>query len=245
MRMKNIGSSNTVSEEPVPKKRRFSWTTFIGILVCIIGIGILAYPTFANWWNSWHVSGLMRNYSEAVKKIETNDYEQIMADARAFNDSLREEQYPWIITDERHEEYLSVLNIGDGMMGYIEIPSVDIKLPIYHGTDEGVLQTAAGHMEGSSLPVGGKGTHCVLTGHRGLTSAKLFTDIDQLEIGDRFEIHIFDQILIYEVDNISVVLPNELSNLSIDPDQDYCTLVTCTPYGVNTHRLLVRGVRVN
>nr|MCR4752721.1 class C sortase [Eubacterium sp.] len=143
------------------------------------------------------------------------------------------------------EEYRSILDVtGTGIMGYVEIPSIGVHLPIYHGMDESVLQVAIGHLEGSSFPVGGTGTHAVITGHRGLPSAKLFTDIDQLKEGDKFLLQILDRTMTYEVDQIRIVLPEELQDLEIDPEKDYCTLVTCTPYGINTHRLLVRGIRV-
>lgn len=177
--------------------------------------------------------------------MDAEEYERMWNDAVEYNKALLSKSNRYNMTDEQRKEYESVLDVtGTGIMGYIEIPSIDVSLPIYHGTNESVLQIAIGHIESSSLPVGGIGTHCVISGHRGLPSAKLFTDIDQLQNGDRFMIQVLDRTLTYEVDQIRIVLPSELQDLEIDPNQDYCTLVTCTPYGVNTHRLLVRGHRV-
>jgi sortase A len=151
----------------------------------------------------------------------------------------------WILTDQEKEEYNSLLDVsGTGIMAYIEIPRINVVLPVYHGTNEDVLQTAVGHLEGTSLPVGGAGTHCVLSGHRGLPSARLFTDLDKLTSGDTFVLNVLDEVLTYEVDQIRIVLPSDLSELVIEDGKDYCTLVTCTPYGINTHRLLVRGKRI-
>ena len=177
--------------------------------------------------------------------MDAEEYERMWNDAVEYNKALLSKSNRYNMTDEQRKEYESVLDVtGTGIMGYIEIPSIDVSLPIYHGTNESVLQIAIGHIESSSLPVGGIGTHCVISGHRGLPSAKLFTDIDQLQNGDRFMIQVLDRTLTYEVDQVRIVLPSELQDLEIDPNQDYCTLVTCTPYGVNTHRLLVRGHRV-
>lgn len=178
--------------------------------------------------------------------MDAEEYERMWNDAVEYNTNLLSKSNRYNMTDEQRAEYESILDVtGTGIMGYIEIPSIDVSLPIYHGTNESVLQIAIGHIESSSLPVGGIGTHCVISGHRGLPSAKLFTDIDQLQNGDRFLIQVLDRTLTYEVDQIRIVLPSELQDLEIDPNQDYCTLVTCTPYGVNTHRLLVRGHRVD
>ena len=228
------------------KKRRSSTrSTIILFVILLAGIAILLYPTFSNWWNNFHQTRAIAGYVEAVANMDAEEYERMWNDAVEYNKALLSKSNRYNMTDEQRKEYESVLDVtGTGIMGYIEIPSIDVSLPIYHGTNESVLQIAIGHIESSSLPVGGIGTHCVISGHRGLPSAKLFTDIDQLQNGDRFMIQVLDRTLTYEVDQVRIVLPSELQDLEIDPNQDYCTLVTCTPYGVNTHRLLVRGHRV-
>lgn len=173
------------------------------------------------------------------------DYDKIWNDAVEYNKELQTRSNHWFLTEEQQEEYESMLNVsGNGIMGYVEIPSIKVSLPIYHGVDEGILQVAIGHIEGSSLPVGGKGSHCVISGHRGLPSAKLFTDLDQLAEGDIFMLRVLDETLTYEVDQILIVEPDDMSALEFDGEKDYCTLVTCTPYGINSHRLLVRGHRI-
>lgn len=176
--------------------------------------------------------------------LDDEEYEKIWDDAVKYNLGLIGEQ-KWVFTEEEKEEYNALLNVsGNGIMGYVEIPSINVSLPIYHGVDEAVLQIAIGHIEGSSLPVGGANTHCVISGHRGLPSAKLFTNLDQVKEGDLFMLQILDETLTYEVDQIRIVEPADLTNVVIEENQDLCTLVTCTPYGVNSHRLLVRGHRV-
>ena len=180
-----------------------------------------------------------------LPKLDDKQYEHMWDDAYEYNEQLKSKSNRWIMTDEEREEYESLLDVSDnGILGYIEIPKIKVSLPIYHGTDEGILQIAVGHIEGSSLPVGGPGTHAVLSGHRGLPSAKLFTNLDELVVGDEFLIRVLDETLTYEVDQIRIVEPDDLSDLEIEEDKDLCTLVTCTPYGINTHRLLVRGHRV-
>ena len=177
--------------------------------------------------------------------LDNDLYEALWADAQAYNQTLLEKPDRYLITEEEQAEYEALLNVsGNGIIGYIEIPSIGCSLPIYHGTDEAVLQIAIGHIEGSSLPVGGESTHSVLSGHRGLPSDRLFTDLDQLREGDTFLLRVLDETLSYEVDQILIVEPYEMGALSIETGKDYCTLVTCTPYGINTHRLLVRGHRV-
>ena len=207
----------------------------------------MVYPTFADWWNSFHQSRAIASYADQVSQIDDADYEQMLKDARAYNTKLRKKgDARFIMTDEERKEYESLLSVDDsGIMGYIDIPKINVSLPIYHGTSEAVLQVAVGHIEGSSLPVGGKGTHCVVSGHRGLPSAKIFTDMDQLQEGDIAQITVLDEILTYEIDQIRIVMPNELEELAIDPRKDYLTLVTCTPYGINSHRMLVRGHRID
>lgn len=218
----------------------------------LAGLSVLLYPFIANQWNSYRQSKLMSNYQEGVAEKDANgeiDYEAEWAKAKAFNDNLM----PMILPDsfavaeasDRDEAYMDCLNInGDEIMGIVEILKIDVELPIYHTTDEDVLEKAAGHLEGSSLPIGGESTHAVISAHRGLPSATLFTDLDQLEEGDHFLLHILDDTLCYEVDQINVVEPDETDLLSVVEGEDLVTLLTCTPYGVNTQRLLVRGHRV-
>lgn len=214
--------------------------------VVVIGVVMMAYPTFSDWWNDMHQSRAIAGYVEQVSDMSRQNSDALWSAARAYNEKLSKKSGDrFLLTDEEKAEYERTLNVtGTGIMGYVNIPKIGIELPVYHGTDPAVLEIAIGHIEGSSLPVGGKGTHCVISGHRGLPSAKLFTDLDQLQEGDTFQLQVLNRTLVYEVDQIRIVLPDELSDLAIDPDKDYCTLVTCTPYGVNTHRLLVRGHRM-
>jgi sortase A len=180
-----------------------------------------------------------------VAHIDDSEYKQILEEAKQYNDKIAHTGINWKLSDQEKITYESLLDInGSGIMGYIEIPRINVVLPVYHGTDDSVLQTAVGHLEGTSLPVGGEGSHCVLSGHRGLPSAKLFTDLDKLANGDTFVLNVMDEVLTYEVDQIRIVLPSDLSELTIREGKDFCTLVTCTPYGINTHRLLVRGKRI-
>ena len=219
------------------------WSTVLLLLILLAGAGLLGYPTFADWWNSFHQSRAIAGYSEQVSQIDDAEYEKMLKDAHAYNrELLKKGDGRFNMTDEERKVYDSLLDVtGTGIMGYVEIPKINVSLPIYHGTDETILQIAVGHIEGSSLPVGGEGTHCVISGHRGLPSAKLFTDLDQLQEGDIVQITVLDETLTYEIDQIRIVLPNELEDLAIDPKKDYLTMVTCTPYGINSHRMLVRG----
>lgn len=220
-------------------------STIILILIFLIGLSLVLYPTVADYWNSLHQSRAIATYAEEVAHIDTEKYTAVWQDAVAYNQSLRERDNIFILSDEQKIAYDQLLNIGgNGVMGYIEIPSIGVSLPVYHGTDEAVLQIAIGHLEWTSLPVGGESTHCVVSGHTGLPSAKLFTNLNQLEKGDTFLFRILDETLTYEVDQINIVLPHETDLLHIEEGKDLCTLVTCTPYGVNSHRLLVRGHRV-
>ena len=220
-------------------------STLLLIVALLIGLSLLLYPTVSNYWNQFHQSRAIATYTDAVVALDEDAYAQLWQDAQAYNQELLRLQDRFIPTEEETARYNALLNVaGNGIMGYIEIPAIGVSLPIYHGTSDTVLQIAVGHIEGSSLPVGGLGTHCVLSGHRGLPSAKLFTDLDQLAVGDLFTLRVLDEVLTYQVDQIHIVLPYELDLLEPDPDLDLCTLVTCTPYGVNSHRLLVRGVRV-
>ena len=219
--------------------------TIILVGIMMAGIGLLAYPSLADYWNSFHQSRAVMTYAEHVADMQTDEYERFLNSAREYNSALAETGIKWGLTDEEKTAYNEELNIdGSGMMGYIKIQKIQITLPLYHGTDEGILQTSIGHLEGSSLPVGGEGTHCLLSGHRGLPSARLFTDLDQLREGDTFTMTVLNETLTYEVDHIWIVEPEDLSHLQIEEGRDLCTLITCTPYGINTHRLLVRGHRI-
>ncbi len=225
--------------------KKSSLSTAILILVFLAGLSLLLYPSVSDYWNSFHQTKAIAAYAGQVAQLDNNRYDSLWEDARRYNQALLQKENRFELSDQERAEYESLLNVSDsGVIGYIEIPRIDCSLPIYHGTDEAVLQIAVGHIEGTSLPVGGIGTHSVLSGHRGLPSARLFTDLDKLTVGDDFLLRILDETLTYEVDQILIVLPHEIDALAIDPDQDYCTLVTCTPYGINSHRLLVRGHRV-
>lgn len=225
------------------KKKDFS--TIALIIVFFVGVSVLLYPTVSDYWNSLHQSQAIATYADSVENMDEQDYEKLWDAAVSYNQKLFQSGHGLGLKDEEKEEYNELLDVSDtGIMSYIEIPKIKCSLPIYHGTDEGVLQIAVGHIEGSSLPVGGLNTHCVLSGHRGLPSAKLFSNLDKLEEGDIFMIRTLDQTLTYEVDQIRIVLPDEVDDLKVEEGKDLCTLVTCTPYGINTHRLLVRGHRV-
>lgn len=227
------------------KIKQSTITTIILILIFLVGLSLLLYPTISDYWNSLHQSQAIASYAEQVAAMDNDAYEAVWAEAEAYNEALIKKSNRFSLTEEELEEYQSLLRVSDtNVIGYIEVTKINCYLPIYHGTDEAVLQVGVGHLEGSSLPVGGESTHAVISGHRGLPSAKLFTDLDQLETGDSFVLYILDETLTYEVDQIRIVEPQEIGELDIVEGEDYCTLVTCTPYGVNTHRLLVRGHRV-
>ena len=220
-------------------------TTILLILALFAGLSLLLYPTVSDYWNSLHASQAVADYAENVRNLEAEKYEQVLQDAKSYNQMLPYEQTTYALSEEEKEAYDALLDIsGTGVMGYIEIPTVNISLPVYHGTEDAVLQIAVGHLEWSSLPVGGESTHCVLSGHRGLPSAKLFTNLDKLVAGDKFIMRVLDEVLTYEVDQILIVEPTDVSTLIIEAGKDLCTLVTCTPYGINSHRLLVRGHRI-
>lgn len=227
------------------KKKNNNWTTVFLVLLLLAGVSLLLYPSLSDYWNSMHQTRAIASYAETVSQLDTAQYDEMWKAAQDYNRSLAQRETAFALTDEQRAEYESLLDVsGLGVMGYIEIPGIDCSLPIYHGTEESVLQVAVGHLEWSSLPVGGEGTHCVLSGHRGLPSAKLFTNLDKLAVGDTFLLRVLDEVLTYEVDQILIVEPEQVDALGIVPGEDYCTLVTCTPYGINTHRLLVRGHRV-
>lgn len=221
-------------------------TTILLVVALVIGLCLLLYPTVSDYWNSLHQSRAIASYTESVAQIDNSRYQVFLEEARDYNARLAQlEKVNWTPTDQELLEYAAILDVsGTGVMCSIEIPKIKVNLPIYHGVEEGVLQIAVGHIPGTTLPVGGESTHCVLSGHRGLPSARLFTDLDKLVVGDTFLIHVLDEILTYEVDQILIVEPYDLSALEITPGEDLVTLVTCTPYGINSHRLLVRGHRI-
>ena len=220
-------------------------STIILLVVFVLGLSLLLYPSFSNYWNSFTSSKAIGSYAAEVSGLDEDRYQHIWENAYAYNQSLTTRSNRYILTEEMNAEYQELLNVGGtGIMGYIEIASLGVSLPIYHGTSDAVLQIAVGHLDWTSLPVGGEGTHCVLSGHRGLPSAKLFTNLDKMVVGDTFILRILDEILTYEVDQILIVEPHETKDLQIEEGKDLCTLVTCTPYGINSHRLLVRGHRV-
>lgn len=223
--------------------KKHKWKIII-ILIFIVGLSVMLYPNFSNYWNSRSQSKVVASYNQALKEIPQEDYEEMLEEAKSYNEALQNIDFPFRNFDlvDGYENILDVT--GTGIMGYLSIEKINVELPIYHGTSDGVLQVGVGHMQGSSLPTGGIGNHIVLSAHNGLADAELFTNLDQLEEGDTFTITVLDQELIYQVDQILVVEPEDFSELAMDEEKDYCTLLTCTPFGVNSHRLLVRGVRV-
>ena len=220
-------------------------STILLVVALLAGVSLLLYPSLSNYWNSLHATQVVSNYAQQVQTMDRSRYETMWNDAVAYNRSLLTRSTDFALTDAQKRQYDALLNVdGTGIMGYLEIPALEVTLPIYHGTDDSVLQVGAGHVEWSSLPTGGESTHCVLSGHRGLPSARLFSDLDQLVAGDTFVIRVLDEVMTYEVDQILIVEPTDVSALTVEDGKDLCTLVTCTPYGVNSHRLLVRGHRV-
>lgn len=238
---------DTVKEK---RNRKSAFATAAVVFALLFGIGLMLYPTISNWYNVQMQRRAISAYSETVKENGSNKNKKLWQEARRYNAQIAQTGIDLSLgqrddSDPAMQKYLKTLDVtGTGIMGYISVPSVHIRLPIYHGVSEGVLEIAAGHLAGSSLPVGGKNTHCVITGHTGLPSAKLFTDLDKLKKGDIFQLIVLDHTLTYEVEDIHAVLPNEVSSLQIEDGRDLVTLVTCTPYGINTHRLLVRGHRI-
>jgi len=226
------------------KKKKPSKTTLLLILVLLVGLSLMLYPPISDYWNSFRQSRAIATYMEKMSAIDKEKYQALLEEAKAYNASLPENPARFSPTDEELAYYLSLLGTKGTAVGYVEAEAIQLSLPIYLGTSETVLQVGAGTMEGTSIPIGGESTHAVLTGHRGLPSATLFTDLGKLVEGDIFHVHILNEVTTYEVDQILIVDPHDVSALAIEPGQDYCTLVTCTPYGVNTHRMLVRGRRV-
>ncbi len=220
-------------------------TTKIMIFICLLGLSLLLYPIISDMWNDMHSTKAINNYTDSLDNLTAQEYQEMWNEALEYNSMLNERENPFKLSDEQLEKYNSLLDPdGHGIMGYIDIPKIDVQLPIYHSTEENVLQVAVGHVNWTSLPVGGESSHCVLSGHRGLKSASLFTDLDKLREGDTFEMKVLNETLTYEVDQIRTVEPDESDELKCVKGRDYCTLLTCTPYGINTHRLLVRGHRI-
>lgn len=226
------------------RKKRISLSTIILFLILLVGLSVMLYPIVSDWWNSRVQTQVIAGYDSDVEKLDDDRYDEIMSQAYAYNEAIANVESP-LSNPNAVSGYEDILNIsGTGIMGYITIPSINVQLPIYHGTDEEILNVAAGHLEGTSLPVGGASTHAVISAHRGLPSARLFSDLDRIVVGDTFTITILDEILTYEVEEINIVLPHETSRLAISEDRDLVTLMTCTPYGINSHRLLVRAHRI-
>jgi len=228
-----------------PKRRGPSLSTIIIVVLILGGSAIVAYPSFADWWNSYHQSRAIASYVSKVEETDPAVLQEMLDDAHAYNQRLLSKSNRFMPSESEIEEYERLLDItGDGIMGYVQVARLGINYPIYHGVEERILQIAIGHIIGSSLPVGGSNTHAAISGHRGLPSARLFTDLDKMVEGDTFTITVFKETLTYEVDQIRIVEPSDMTDLNIDEGKDFVTLVTCTPYGVNTHRLLVRGHRI-
>lgn len=227
-------------------KKKGNFITPLLIMILLAGLSLLLYPAASNYWNSFHQTRAIAGYWEEVANMDTETYDRLWREANAYNASLLTRSNAYLLSGEQKAEYARLLDVsGQGIMGYIEIPEINVSLPIYHGTEDSVLQVAVGHLDWTSLPVGGESSHCVLSGHRGLPSAKLFTNLDKLQEGDTFALRVLDEILTYEVDQILIVEPQDTDALEVEEGKDYCTLVTCTPYGINTHRLLVRGHRMD
>lgn len=228
-------------------KKEFSKNRKIFVILIVLfvtGLSLLLYPAVSDYLNSLHQSRAVAAYVKEIEGLDAEAYDSLREEARRYNASLTESRSRFQPGKEETEMYGKLLDVSDnGVISYIEIPAIDVVLPIYKGTDEEVLKAAIGHIEGSSLPVGGESSHCVISGHRGLPSSRLFTDLDQLTEGDIFKLHTLEETLVYKVDRIKVVEPDDISLLEIEEGEDLCTLVTCTPYGVNSHRLLVRGSR--
>ncbi len=231
---------NSLRENTMKKDR----TTLILSLIFLVGLSVMLYPFFSNYWNSKRQTEAVASYDTAVSRMSEKDYDKYSADAESYNQELAQLADP-LENYKKLPGFNNILNITEsGVIGYITIDKIDTELPIYYGTAEGTLQIGVGLLNGTSFPIGGKGTHAVLSAHRGLPSAELFSRLDEMEEGDTFQITVLNRVLTYEVDQIHIVIPEDVKDLAIDPDKDYCTLMTCTPYGINTHRLLVRGVRI-
>lgn len=243
--MEEKKTKKKIKKKKAPKKKSGLTSTIVLVAIFFIGLCVLLYPTISDFWNEKRQSKAIMNYDELLVDLTPEDFAEYFEKADNYNRKLRRMNAPMSGYSALEKEYYSTLDInGDGMMGYITIEKIKVQLPIYHGTSAKVLNSAVGHVEGTSLPVGGENTHAVLSAHRGLPSAKLFTNLDKVEVGDVFTVTILDRTITYQVDQIRVVLPNKTEDLQIQKGEDFCTLVTCTPYGINTHRMLVRGTRI-
>ncbi|WP_367312983.1 class C sortase, partial [uncultured Dubosiella sp.] len=222
------------------------WSTVLLVMMFTVGLSLLLYPTVSDWFNSLEARRLMGDYTQSVAEISNEEYEELLQKAKEYNAELVNKANPFNLSEEEEAEYESMLHLSSSdVMGVVKIPSIRVNLPIYHGVEESTIQNAIGHIPGSSLPIGGESTHTIISGHRGLPSAKLFTDLDQLEVGDYFMFQVLDDTYTYQVDQIKIVEPNDFTYLQIEEGKDLATLQTCTPYGINTHRLLIRGHRVD
>ncbi len=231
-------------QKKTKKKKSSSISTIILVVIMLAGVAVFSYPSISDWWNSLHATQAIAGYVEAVESMSKEEKEEIFTKAREYNESLPNGVH-FQLSDEEKARYESILDVtGTGIMGYVQIKSIGVNLPVYHGVEEGTLQIAVGHIPGSSFPIGGERTHSVMSGHRGLPSAKLFSDLDKLGEGDTFTVTVLDETITYMVDQIRIVLPEETDELAIVDGEDYCTLTTCTPYGVNSHRILMRGHRI-
>jgi len=227
------------------KKKAKNKSNILFVLVFLAGLSLLLYPAVSNLYNSRLQAGVISDYQQQLQSGDNEAHARMFSQAKQYNQLLLERENPYTLTEEQQQRYTALLDLsGRGVMGYLEIPCIDCSLPIYHGVGEEVLQQAVGHIEWSSLPVGGASTHCVISGHRGLPTADLLTHIDRMRIGDHFYLNVLGETLEYQVDQVKVVLPDDTTYLNIEEGQDFVTLLTCTPYGINSHRLLVRGTRV-
>ncbi len=238
-------------EEKVKKKKKAKKkksginSTILLVAIFLVGLCVLLYPTISNYWNEKRQSQAIMSYNSLVEEMKPEDFQKYFDEADEYNRKLRLISQPFAGYSQLDKEYYSTLDVnGNGMMGYITIEKIKVQIPIYHGTSDKILNSAVGHVEGSSLPVGGENTHSVLSAHRGLPSAKLFTNLDKMEVGDVFTITILDRTITYQIDQVLIVLPGKTDELYVERGKDYCTLITCTPYGINTHRMLVRGTRI-
>lgn len=238
---KKKAKKNNIKE----KKKGSKWTTFILILIFFMGLSVMLYPAISSFWNARTQSQAIIDYDKMIEAMPEEDFSEYFKEAEKYNKQLKKLQFPLIEYDQI-AGYDKILDVtGTGMMGYITIDKIGVELPVYHGTDDDVLSIAVGHLEGTSLPIGGVGNHTVVSAHRGFPNAVLFTHLDRMEVGDEFSFTILDRVITYQVDQIKTVLPDETQDMLMQKGEDYCTLLTCTPYGINTHRLLVRGKSVD
>lgn len=244
--MQLTGKPMKKKEEIRKGKKKGTFSTILLTVILLAGLGVMLYPTVSDYWNSLHQTRAIVNYDAVVAELDEADYEALFAAAEEYNEQLRTLNAPFSEHEQIQNLYYNVLDVaGNGIIGYISIDKIGVNLPIYHGTSDAVLNVAVGHLEGSSLPIGGEGRHSVLSAHRGLPSAKLFTDLDRMEKGDIFTITVLNRTFTYEVDQILIVEPTQMEALNVTSGKDYCTLLTCTPYGINSHRMLVRGCRID